>query len=204
MSNIISGTADVTNGSDTIVWHGDPLWITTSPVDSQVVLDGLVYYLLSLPDTTHVQLSREYSGTTASGIPAEISPYTDAQVSTVSLQITNSTLIRLLSTMSALGIQPDKLGLLANRDLWDDQKTNFVYLSLDGDGDTISTPVYYIKNSDTSGDWSDAYDLRGLPGADGATVEEVLAELGVPAIIVSTSDPSGSAADNTIWFKIPG
>lgn len=43
----------------------------------------------------------------------------------------------------------------------------------------------------------------GPAGADGATVAEVLAELGVPSITVSTSGPSGSAAENAIWLKVP-
>jgi hypothetical protein len=43
----------------------------------------------------------------------------------------------------------------------------------------------------------------GPAGADGATVEQVLAALGVPSITISTSDPSGPAAENAIWLKVP-
>ncbi|MET4634963.1 carboxypeptidase-like regulatory domain-containing protein [Kaistia defluvii] len=43
----------------------------------------------------------------------------------------------------------------------------------------------------------------GPAGADGATVAQVLAALGVPSITVSTSDPSGPASENAIWLKVP-
>lgn len=43
----------------------------------------------------------------------------------------------------------------------------------------------------------------GPAGADGATVAEVLAELGVPSITISTADPSGPATENAIWLKVP-
>lgn len=43
----------------------------------------------------------------------------------------------------------------------------------------------------------------GPAGADGATVAQVLAALGVPSITISTADPSGPAAENAIWLKVP-
>lgn len=97
MTRILTGTADVTAGSATLVWNGDPLSAVNCPSDSPIVLDGDGYYVQSLTDTTHVVLTRNYSGTTATGIPAEISALTAAELQTATLNQRTATLLQSLA-----------------------------------------------------------------------------------------------------------
>lgn len=63
-------------------------------------------------------------------------------------------------------ITPDAVGDFADRDDYDDEDLGFIYLSQDGDGDTVTDGVFFVKASDASGDWSDAILIRGPRGGD--------------------------------------
>jgi hypothetical protein len=54
------------------------------------------------------------------------------------------------------GIQPNATGVFADRSTYDAQPKGYVFLSSDGDGGSITIPCIFVKNSATSGDWSDA------------------------------------------------
>jgi hypothetical protein len=99
------------------------------------------------------------------------------------------------------GFQPDATGTLTDRALNNTAAKGFIFVRTD-----VTPFQIYIKASATSGDWAGPTSMQGEPGEDGfdgASVADVLAELGIPKIIVSTDDPSGSAAENTLWFKVP-
>lgn len=53
------------------------------------------------------------------------------------------------------GIQPDAVGTFSDRDAHDSEDANFIYLSIDGDGDQLTTACLFFKLSASSGDWSD-------------------------------------------------
>lgn len=72
-----------------------------------------------------------------------------------------------LQKVTHTGIGIDAFGTFAERDAHDDEVAGFTYLSVDGDGDTLTTPVVYIKETASSADWSDAIDISGPAGATG-------------------------------------
>ncbi|WP_414461834.1 hypothetical protein [Hyphomicrobium sp. DY-1] len=53
------------------------------------------------------------------------------------------------------GLEPDSRGAFAERADHDSEDTNYCYLSIDGDGDQITTACLFFKLSAESGDWSD-------------------------------------------------
>lgn len=60
------------------------------------------------------------------------------------------------------GWRIDKPGLAAELPEYDNEKAGFVFYATD-------TGMYYRKQSDASGDWSQPYPFRGEPGTPGAT-----------------------------------
>lgn len=62
--------------------------------------------------------------------------------------------------------QPDEVGTFAGRDTYDEESAGFVYLSLDGDGDAITTSVLFFKQAG-SGNWSDPVLFQGPVGPAG-------------------------------------
>ena len=114
----------------------------------------------------------------------------------------NARLVAIVAAIEAgRGFQPDATGTLADRALNNAADKDFIFLRTD-----VTPFQIYVKASAASGDWAGPTSLQGPPGpggTNGATVADVLAQLGVPKIIVSTDDPSGAAAENTLWFKVP-
>jgi len=99
------------------------------------------------------------------------------------------------------GFDPDATGTLTDRAANDDAAKGFIFVRTD-----VVPFQIYIKASATSGDWAGPTSMQGEPGDDGApgaTTADVLAALGVPSITISTSDPTGSAAENALWLKVP-
>lgn len=114
----------------------------------------------------------------------------------------NARLTAIIAAIEAgRGFQPDVTGTLADRALNDAAPKGFIFCRTD-----VTPFELYVKASATAGDWAGPTSVQGapgLPGTNGATVADILAQLGVPKIIISTNDPSGSAAENTLWFKVP-
>lgn len=77
--------------------------------------------------------------------------------------------LELLGQVANTGIGIDAFGDFASRDGYDTQPAGYAYLSLDGDGGTITDAVIFLKASATSGDWSDPIEFVGPQGATGAT-----------------------------------
>jgi hypothetical protein len=95
----------------------------------------------------------------------------------------------------------DAVGVFADRDDYDDEDAGFVYLSTDGDGDTIEDAVLFVKVTSADADWSNAILLRGERGGDRyeitnwdtdrpASGEEVIAHL----FTTDATFPAGFAA----------
>jgi hypothetical protein len=87
----------------------------------------------------------------------------------------------------------------SDRDQYDGEAAHFTFFSLTEGG------FYFLiapadPDTETAAVWSS---LVSLKGSAGATVEEVLTELGVGHITISEDDPSGGE-DNDIWFKVGG
>jgi hypothetical protein len=68
------------------------------------------------------------------------------------------------------GIQPNAAGPFAGRAAHDGEAQNYVYLSTDGDGASLTTACLFVKNSASSGDWSAAVPIAGLAGPNAAVL----------------------------------
>ena len=64
--NYSDGTVAVTNGSPNVVGTGT-VW-GTGVVGKKITIDGVDYFILSRTDNTHITLTTNYAGTTASGL----------------------------------------------------------------------------------------------------------------------------------------
>jgi len=114
----------------------------------------------------------------------------------------NARLVEIIAAIEAgRGFQPDATGTLADRAANDAAAKGFIFLRTDVDPFEL-----YVKASATSGDWAGPTSLQGEDGEDGtpgASVADVLAQLGVSHITVSTDNPTGPAPDNALWLKVP-
>jgi len=114
----------------------------------------------------------------------------------------NARLTAIVAALEAgVGMKPDATGTLTDRALNNAAAKGFIFVRTD-----VVPFQIYIKASATSGDWAGPTSMQGSPGAPGtpgATTADVLAALGVPSITISTSDPTGSAPENALWFKVP-
>jgi hypothetical protein len=95
------------------------------------------------------------------------------------------------------GLIPNDIGL--NEDLTDHdaEEAGYVYLSTDGDGDTITDPVIYVKLSDTNADWSSAIELKGDKGDTGSTGSAGTDGVDAYVYIAYASDSSGTGFTTT-------
>ena len=85
MTRIWTGTASVTNGDATVVLTGAALTDANCPADGMITLDGATYFILSRTNTTTLELTRNYTGTTSGSIPAEIDPMNANAISLITL-----------------------------------------------------------------------------------------------------------------------
>ena len=114
---IWTGTVSVTNGDATVtVDSGDALNQFNCTADSTVVIDGVVYFVLSRTNTGEFELTRPYAGSTDTDVVAEISPIN---------QTTTSVL-----TLSAAASR-----LAAQLDIFDKNSQGFFYTLIGATGD---------------------------------------------------------------------
>lgn len=100
---LFSATANVTNGLDTITVVGLALSPAIAFPGAQIALDGELYFLDEIINTTTLRLTRNYTGANASGIPLEINTISEDQTTIVTLNDRTSDLIEDLLTFDPLG-----------------------------------------------------------------------------------------------------
>ncbi len=114
----------------------------------------------------------------------------------------NARLTAIIAAIEAgRGFQPDATGTLAERAAYDTADKDLIFLRTD-----VTPFELYVKASATSGDWAGPTSVQGAPGppgTNGASVADVLAQLGITDITVSTDNPTGPAPDNALWLKVP-
>jgi hypothetical protein len=81
--------------------------------------------------------------------------------------LANNEALSICWSLSAAGLEIDATGNFEDRDDYDDEPAGFVFLSADGDGDTITMSVLFRKNSGTTADWGVAVPFQGPQGARG-------------------------------------
>lgn len=102
-------------------------------------------------------------------------------------------LLELVTQVANTGIGIDAFGDLTDRDAFDDAAEGFAFLSLDGDGDSITDPVVFLKESSASADWSDPVKVAGPRGRPGA---------GMMVAVSNEATPIGVGAAK-ITFRAP-
>ncbi|MER9188638.1 hypothetical protein [Mesorhizobium australicum] len=111
MSTYKTGTVTVTNGS-TVVTGSGTAWAVALVAGGMFSSAGVAVPIASVTDDTHIVLDYNWPGTTASGAGYSIALENAAAASVVDL---NTTLSRVLVTLSLAGITPDASGSLTDR-----------------------------------------------------------------------------------------
>ncbi|MER9170905.1 hypothetical protein NKI12_26840 [Mesorhizobium australicum] len=111
MSTYKTGTVTVTNGS-TVVTGSGTAWAVALVAGGMFSSAGVAVPIASVTDDTHIVLDYNWPGTTATGAGYSIALENAAAASVVSL---NTTLSRVLVTLSLAGITPDASGSLTDR-----------------------------------------------------------------------------------------
>lgn len=161
-----TGTVSVTNGSTTVTgsgtgWGGDvilPGDLFMDPAQPEIPPQRIA----AVTDATHLELAVGWPGTDMSADPYEIRFVGDIVRSTAQ----SRRYLEMLGQLSALGIQPNAFGAFADRDTYDDEAAGFIYLSVDGDGET-DVWTLYIKETASPGDWGAGQEVRGPQGPSG-------------------------------------
>lgn len=180
------GTVSVTEGEaaftgSATLWAGnvlagDRLWLPSQPLvpPQPIVAD---------PTNSAGLLEVDWPGETAEDVPYIIFHAGITERSTAQTR----RYLELLGQIRNVGITPDAFGAFTDRAAYDEEAKKFAFLSLDGDGDTITTAVIFLKNTATDGDWSDPIKVEGQEGPEGPK--------GDPAILgVRKGDYSGATA----------
>lgn len=195
MTRIFTSTADVTNGNDVIVWHGVFLNATNCPADSVVTIGHTTYYVLALVDTTHIQLTTPYAGTTASGVTAEISAWTQAEVQTATIAARLATLLNEISTLDANG-----RGMFFNyQGIGSDVDPGFGNLTFDN-VDPNAASAFYV--SETDANENVGFDVSGLLSMIGAGSVVLIRSIASAAYVAFLT--TSNLVDQGIYRKATG
>lgn len=160
-----AGTVAVSAGSTAVV--GDGTAWAISMVDGGVLMvDGLAVPIASVEDDTHLTLLFAWPGSNGTGKTYGINMENAGAASAVTA---NRLLADIVARVYAgTWLQPseqDAVGTLANRDTFDGRDKGFIYIVTE----TPGVLTAYIKESNSSGDWSDGKQLEGPAGDDGWT-----------------------------------
>lgn len=158
-----TGTISVANGSTAVTGVGTG-WLNVVGQYDVLRKNGLSVSIESVEANGALTLSEPWPGTSLVDATYQLAVTYDGP----DFQLRVRQLLENLPT-GYTGIGIDAVGLLADRATYDAKAEGFVFLSLDGDGISITTPVVYVKQSDTSADWSSAIDYRGPIGATGGS-----------------------------------
>ena len=191
-----TGSVTLTNGSAVVTGNGTG-WQLALISGGNVIVQapGNVLPIASVDSDTQITAELEWTG--ASGTYSYTIQRDTAYLQ--SLDQNSQNLSYLLSELRAGTIfKYDQSGDLAGRDLYDARPKNFGYLVTIG----VSQPAFYVKASNTDGDWAGPFPYGTGPVGPAPT-------LGIGT--VTTRDPgtgatagiSGSAGSYTLSFGIP-
>ena len=160
------GTISVVNGSTACVGVGTA-WAGKVFAGDFVFLPSqpLVPAVRVAADATDeaIVLAWSWPGSDAADAAYEVHITPDA----TRVQERTRRVLALLGSIANTGLGVDAIGEFADRTAFDGSAAGFAFLSTDGDGDTITDPVVFIKATATSGDWSDPIEFRGPTGPQG-------------------------------------
>lgn len=161
-----TGSASVANGATTITFAGALLGTAELPTFRA----GDLYFAPDQPlvpgqrlasvdyDAGTAELWVGWPGTSMTADPYEVRFTDDGVRSTAQTR----RYLEMLGQLEALGVQPDALGDIADRDLYDEEKEGFIFLSL-----TPAPWTLYAKVSDADADWDAGQPQEGAPGPAG-------------------------------------
>ena len=195
----VSGmTVALTNGATELTFSGTAL-LANVKVGDELIAAGGSGHITEVIDDETATIFPPWDGTNGPAVAFRIVRGPEWAPTSVLNQQANL-IIQLLR--AGLLMAPNAYSTVAgDRDQYDGQRKGFLFalVPAEGSGDPAQMCV---KDSDANGDWSDYWENIGPAGADGATVGDVLAALGVNHMTISTADPSGGV-DNDLWFKVP-
>lgn len=185
-----TGTASVSAGGSTVTGVGT-IWVGkvfkgdlfTDPAQG-------IFARVTADATSNTSLSiKPWPGADMSGDAYEILLWPDSVRSSERAR----RYLEIASQIENTGIEIRAFGDFVDRDAFDAQSEGFTFLSWDGDGDTITEPVLFVRDGATAGVWQ-VLEYK-------VSIADILTELGVTKITVSTENPSGGS-DGDLWFKV--
>lgn len=183
-----TGTVTLTNGSAVVTGNGTG-WELALIAGGNVIVQATGNLLPIASVDTDSQITSELEWTGASGEYSYTIQRDTAYLQT--LDANSQNLSYLLSELRAGTIfKYDQSGDLAGRSLYDARPKNFGYLVTIG----VSQPVFYVKASNTDGDWAGPFPYGTGPQGDqgpGGPFTEI-------TIGPTTTLPAGSAAEVTV------
>lgn len=160
------GTASVAPGGTTVtgvdtfwvgkVFEGDLFTDPAQGLFARVTADATVNTSLSI---------NPWPGLAVTSDPYEIL----LQADSVRMSERMRKYVELAGAVANTGIGIDAFGDFADRAGYDSQIADFTYLSLDGDGGSLTEAVIFIKASSDPGDWADPILFQGQTGAPGVS-----------------------------------
>jgi hypothetical protein len=166
-----AGTVTLSTGSTALVGSGTA-WLSSIKADDIFAHGGYAVRVASVTDDANIVLAEAWPVAAGNLVAAtyEIRITRDG----TEIQLATRQMLDLITQVENTGIGIDAFGLRASRSTYDAKYLNadgraFAYLSTNGDGVSITTPVVYIKNSAVSADWSAAISVIGATGPAGAT-----------------------------------
>ncbi|WP_052731800.1 carbohydrate-binding protein [Devosia geojensis] len=161
------GTASVSSGATTVTGN-DTLWGDGTllagdrfTVPSQPLVPP--QRIASITSNGELELAVPWPGANVAGAPYEVRYAGIIERSTAQTR----RYLEMLGDIGSTGVGINAFGTFAGRAAYNDRPANFVYLSTNGNGSSITYPLVYIKQSSASGDWGTSIDITGPQGPSG-------------------------------------
>jgi len=166
------GTASVASDSTSVVGSGTN-WLGLVKPDDVFRKAGLSVRIASVEGSGALTLAEPWPGDTLTNAGYEIAITYDGP----EFQLRMRQVAEMVTELTAQGVRFDAFGEFSARVTYDDRPAGYVYLSVDGDGDTNTTWTLYIKLSSDTADWDDGQIVRGPQGLPGASGEPLVANV---------------------------
>src|SRR5690554_2293068 len=133
------GAASIVNGETAVTGTGTA-WANIVTADDVFRVQGFSVRIASVESNGALTLAEPWPGTTLDDDPYEIAVRYDGP----EFQLRLRQMIEGLGQVSSTGIGIDAFGPFSGRTTYDDEAEGFAFLSTNGDGDAITTPVVFI------------------------------------------------------------
>ena len=156
------GTVSVSEGGTTVTGVGTT-WLGVARKGDEIVINGLSTVITADASSNTGLSVKAWPGGDVVGASYYLRFLSDGVRQAERAQ----RYLEIAGQIAYTGIGIRALGDFADRAAYDAQREGFAFLSWDGDGDAITTPVVFVREGATAGDWS-IIEYRGPKGDPGS------------------------------------